>query len=84
MDLSPAFFLGWIRKWSTSILNSLLNLNEEKNECKIDLKVDLKKIQDKILNRNFVFDPNIKNEQNNFNFITKKKSPRESPNKAQK
>lgn len=45
MDLSPPFFLGWIKKWSTSLLESLLNLNEDNNEFKMGVKLEMGKIK---------------------------------------
>lgn len=85
MDLSPSFFIGWIKKWSTNILQSLLNLNEDNNEFKIGVKLDIRKIKEKILNQDLTFDIfTKKNRSNSFNFISKSKSFIESPHKMMK
>ncbi len=85
MDLSPSFFLGWIKKWSARLLHHHLNLNEDNNESSIGAKLDMKKIKDKILNKNLNFDIfSKKHRSNSFNFISQNKSISEPPTKNQK
>jgi len=85
MELSPSFFLGWIKKWSTNLLQSLLNLNEDNNEFKIGVKLNVDKIKEKILSKDLAFDIFAKkNRCKSFNFISKQKSFTESPHKITK